>query len=361
MFSGRRLGIARRRRGLSKKGFAELLGIHPRTALRWEEGERLPDEAEAARIADALRFPMDFFFGPDVDEPTVEAASFRALSAMPARDRDAALAAGCFGFMLGDWVEERFNLPGHDLPDLSLETPEGASRVLRERWGIGERPISNMVHLLEAKGVRVFSMVENTRTVDAFSTWRRNKPYVFLNSQKTAERQRFDAAHELGHLIIHKHGGPHGREAEDEAQQFASAFLMPRADVLAVMPVARDLPQLVAAKKRWRVSVAALNHRLHRIGVTTEWQYRTFAVQIQERGYRTAEPNGIPRETSAVWGKVFDALRAEGTTKVRIAQDLGLPVAEVENLVFGLANMLSLEGGAEHPAPSRAKLRVVSG
>lgn len=359
MFSGRRLGLARRRRGLSKKGFAEVLGIHPRTALRWEDGDRLPDEAEATRIADALQFPPGFFFGADIDEPTAEAASFRALSAMPARDRDAALAAGSFGFMLGDWVEERFNLPQHDLPDLSFETPEGAARVLRERWGIGERPINNMVHLLEAKGVRVFSMAENTRTVDAFSTWRRDKAYVFLNSQKTAERQRFDAAHELGHLILHKHGGPHGREAEDEAQQFASAFLMPRADMLAAIPVVRDLPQLVDAKRRWRVSVAALNHRAHRIGLTSEWQYRTFAVQIQQRGFRTNEPNGIPRETSAVWSKVLDALRAEGTTKARIARDLCLPVSEIENLVFGLANMMSLDGTAEHQTPSRGKLRLV--
>lgn len=363
MFSGKRLGIARRRRGLSKKGFAEVLGVHPRTVLRWEDGDRLPDEREAARVAEALAFPLNFFHGPDVDEPTMGAASFRSLSAMPARDRDAALAAGALGFLLGDWVEARFNLPEHDLPDLSLDTPDGAARGLRERWGLGERPVSNMIHLLEAKGVRVFSMVENTRTVDAFSTWRRERAYVFLNSQKSAERQRFDAAHELGHLVLHKHGGPHGREAEDEAQRFASAFLMPEADVLAAVPVVRDLPQLVSLKRRWKVAVAALNVRLHRLGLTTDWQYRMLAVQIQQLGYRTTEPEGIGRETSAVWTKILEALRAEGTTKLAIAQDLALPVAEVENLVFGLANMLTIEGGgaraetAAHPA----RLRLVSG
>lgn len=336
------------------------MGIHPRTAIRWEDGDRLPSELEASRIAELLRFPISFFFGADTDEPTVEAASFRALSSMPARERDAALAAGAFGFLLGDWVEERFNLPAHDLADLSLETPEGAARILREQWGIGERPINNMLHLMEAKGVRVFSMAENTRAVDAFSTWRSERPYIFLNSLKSAEHQRFDAAHELGHLVMHKHGGPHGREAETEANQFASAFLMPQSDVLASIPVVRDLQQLVAAKRRWRVSVAALNHRLHAIGLTSEWQYRTFAVQIQQLGYRTSEPNGLPRETSAVWTKVFDTLRAEGTSKTRIGSELGLPVSEIENLVFGLANMLSLDGGARSYTPGRAKLRVVS-
>ena len=55
-----------------------------------------------------------------------------------------------------------------------------------------------MLHVLEAKGVRVFSLAENTRNVDAFSSWREERPFVFLNMQKTAERSRFDAAHELG-------------------------------------------------------------------------------------------------------------------------------------------------------------------
>jgi Zn-dependent peptidase ImmA (M78 family) len=329
--------------------------------MRWEESDRLPNPQEIQRISHILRFSEDFFFGDDLDEPTVEAASFRSLSTMPARDRDAALAAGSIGFLLDDWVEQRFSLPEHDLEDLSQETPEGAARALREKWSIGERPISHMIHMLEAKGVRVFSLVENTQAVDAFSMWRRNKPYIFLNCQKTAERQRFDAAHELGHLVLHKHGGPHGREAEDEANQFASAFLMPASDVLAIIPHVRDINQMIEAKKRWKVALAALNYRLHRLGASTEWQYRTFCIQIQERGYRKSEPHGIQRETSAVWQKVFDSLRGEKVTKAHIALDLRVPVSEVENLVFGLANMLSFDGEGATTASRKADLRLVVG
>jgi len=383
MFNGKRLSLARRRRGLSKKGFAEALNLHPRTVMRWEDNDRFPSADEVARIADYLRFPEAFFFGGDVDEPAMHAASFRdpssasdndggapviagapsfrSLSAMPARDRDAALAAGAMGYLLGDWVEQRFSLPVHDLDDLSQETPDGAARALREKWSIGERPISNMIHLLEAKGVRVFSLAENTRTMDAFSVWRRDKPYAFLNCHKTPEHQRFDAAHELGHLVLHRHGGPNGREAENEANRFASAFLMPSSDVLAVTPRVRDLNQMITAKRRWRVSLAALNYRLYKLAVTSEWQYRTFCIQIQERGYRSAEPDGIPREISAVWQKVFDALRAEGMTKAHVAVELNLPPAEIENLVFGLTNMLSVEGGAITGSKGRADLRLVSG
>src|ERR1700693_4393291 len=85
--------------------------------------------------------------------------------------------------------------------------------------------------------VFLFSLAENTRNVDAFSCWRNGEPYVFLNTFKSTEHSRFDAAHELAHLVLHKHGGPNqGRAAELEAHAFASSFLMPRDDVLATIP-----------------------------------------------------------------------------------------------------------------------------
>ncbi|WP_419757134.1 ImmA/IrrE family metallo-endopeptidase [Teredinibacter turnerae] len=73
-------------------------------------------------------------------------------------------------------------------------------------------------------------------------------PFVFLNTKKTAERCRFDAAHELGHLVMHCHGAPQGQEAEKEANAFASAFLMPRRSVLANAPRSATLKSLISHK-----------------------------------------------------------------------------------------------------------------
>jgi Zn-dependent peptidase ImmA (M78 family) len=217
-----------------------------------------------------------------------------------------------------------------------------------------------MVHLLESKGVRVFALSENTKSVDAFSLWRRGVPYVFLNTFKTAERSRFDAAHELGHLILHKHGGAHGggQEAEGQANSFASAFLMPRAAVIAKMPRAYSLNQIIQAKRTWRVSALAFNYRLHKVGAVSDWLYRRFNIQLFE-AYGQTEPNGIAREVSLLWEKVFAQLRAERITKHEIAQQLGLPIAEFESLIFGLSRMQSIDGNGIIPSRSRAKLRVV--
>src|ERR1019366_8677635 len=70
-------------------------------------------------------------------------------------------------------LSAKFNLPEPKLIDLSHERdPAAAARTLRQVWALGEQPISNMVRLLELKGVRVFSLAENTKNVDAFSCWR---------------------------------------------------------------------------------------------------------------------------------------------------------------------------------------------
>lgn len=360
MFNPGRLSLARRRRGLTQVGFADAVGITRLTIHRYESGEVEPPKGSLEKLAEALRFPIEFFYGRDLDEPNENSASFRGLTAMTARERDSALAAGALAFMLDDWVHERFELPAVDLLDLSGEDPAMAAQAIRQHWAIGARPIKNMVHLLEAKGVRVFSLVEETRTVDAFSLWRNALPYVFLNTIKSTEHSRFDAAHELGHLLLHKHGGPRGKEIEDEAHRFASAFLMPAADVKATAPKISNVRQLLVLKKRWGVSAFALNYSLHKIGCVSDWQYRQLAIQLTSLGYRQAEPGGLPAEKSVIWQKVFDALRREKTTKQDVARALALPVFEIENLIFRLASMLTLDGGGHGTSKGRADLRVVT-
>jgi Zn-dependent peptidase ImmA (M78 family)/transcriptional regulator with XRE-family HTH domain len=359
MFNPKRLSLARHRRKLSKKGLAEACECDQKTIIRYETGEVEPPRESLETLARVLDFPETFFFGPDLDEAPSEAVSFRSLKTLLVRDRDAALAAGAFAFMLSDWVSERFTLPRPDLLAFKEDTdPEMAARLLRQKWGLGERRVSNMIHLLESKGVRIFSLIEDTRCLDAFSMWRRDTPFIFLNTTMTAERSRFDAAHELGHLVLHRHGAPGGRVAEDQANQFASAFLMPKADVQARLVRVRFLGELVQGKGLWGVSVAALNHRLHRLGILTDWQYRTFCIQINEQ-FGRSEPKGMQKERSILWEKVFAALRAERITKNKIASSLSLPVAELENLVFQLTNMLSIDGQGSGSGKARANLRVV--
>lgn len=338
MFNKNRLSLARKRRRLTAKRLAESTGLSAMTISRLENGENEPDDETVAKLARSLGYPREFFFADDPEFLDLTAVSFRSLSKMSVKERDAAVAAGCLGLKVSDWIEERFALPEANLLDLSYETdPETAARSLRQHWGLGEKPIGNMIGLLETQGVRVFSLSENTASVDAFSFWRDEKPYVFLNNFKSAEHSIFDSAHELGHLVMHKHGGPRfSRSAEHEAHQFAAAFLMPANDVRARIPRLINADVVIKAKARWRVSAMAMAYRLSKLGLLSEWQYKTVCIELGKRGYRKAEPNGVERETSVVWRKLLAQLWSERITKNDIAKALHIPLDEFEGLVWEL-------------------------
>jgi Zn-dependent peptidase ImmA (M78 family)/DNA-binding XRE family transcriptional regulator len=355
-FNYSRLDLARRRRGLTKGALAAAAEISPRNLRAYEKHEYEPDPLTVVRLAEAVDFPKEFFFGPDLDEPDREGASFRSMSRLTARQRDQALGSGALAFALSDWIDRHFDLPAPDIPQFQGLDPETAAEAVREAWGLGERRIPNMVHLLEAHGVRVFSLSEEARTVDAFSQWRNDIPYVFLNTKKTAEHSRMDAAHELGHLVLHSHGGPRGRDAEREAQSFGAAFLIPAGSVQAEAPRRARFDQLVRAKYRWKVSVAALAYRMHRLGLLTDWQFRSVFIELNRRG-RASEPvapgkKPLRQETSQVLGKVFRALRDEKVTKASIAQELRIPLRDLNASVFGLV-LTPLEGSMFPGASSR--------
>lgn len=356
MFNGKRLSLARMRRRLTAKGLADCAGVAALTIARLEKGENQPDGETVAKLSEVLGFPLEFFFADEPPDFDTNAVSFRSLSKMSAKERDAATSAGSLGLELSDWVESRFTLPAPNLIDLSHETnAESASKWLRQHWGLGEKPIGNMIGLLETHGVRVLSLAENTSAVDAFSFWRDAKPYVFLNNFKTAEHSIFDSAHELAHLVMHMHGGPRGqsRSAEREANQFASAFLMPENDVRSRMPPFINVNIVIKAKARWRVSAMAMAYRLHQLAMLTEWQYKSICIELAKRGFRSAEPGGIERETSVILKKVLSQLWSEKTSKNDVADELNLPLDELEGLVWGLT-------GADMAPPVRgSRLNIV--
>jgi Zn-dependent peptidase ImmA (M78 family) len=276
------------------------------------------------------------------------------MSSMTAAQRHAALGAGALAVELSDWIEKHFRLPDPDVPSLRGQSPEAAADAVREGWQLGVKPIRNMVHLLEQHGVRVFSLAEECRQVDAFSVWRAGKPFVFLNTVKSGERSRFDAAHELGHLVLHRHGSPRaGREAEQEADAFASAFLMPRRSILAAGRGFQSVDSLVKLKKEWSVAVTALAYRLHDVGLLSDWHYRTLMIQMSSLGYRTTEPDPIQRETSQVLSKVFKTMRERGWSRAQLANELDVNPIDIDALVFGLA-FVALPGGRTETKSERA-------
>ena len=361
IFQAHRLVLARQRRALNKAQLAKSAGLTPQMISAYEQDRKAPPIETIDKLALALDFPISFFYAESSDLLPRDAASFRSLARMKVSQANAALAAGSICMELNRWFEERFALPDAALPDLDpgYVDAEGAAAHIRAAWGIGDAPITNVLHLLESHGIRVFALPTDHREVDAFSFWDEpeNTPFILLGTHKTPERAIFDLAHELGHLVMHRdHAAPRGRDEEKQADQFASTFLMPKGDVHAASPQFPNLATLVTLKHRWKVSTAALNYRLHDLGLLSDWHYRSLCIEISRMG-RDRELNSLPREQSQMLGKVLGLLREDSTTREDIARELHLYQADVDAVLAGLV-IGSVAGSGETVRQARPNLRL---
>ncbi|MEV8529588.1 ImmA/IrrE family metallo-endopeptidase [Streptomyces sp. NPDC052000] len=185
-------------------------------------------------------------------------------------------------------------------------------------------------------------------------------PYILLNTRKSSERGRFDVAHELGHLVLHSGPqSPSGLAAEAAADAFASAFLMPKAGILAQQLDQPSLERLLSAKRRWGVSAMALAYRLRTLGQLSEWKYHQTVKQLSQMGYRRGEPgSNLTRESSQILTKVFEALRAAHMSHFDVARAMKIYPEELNDFVFGLTP-IGFNGGEHRTAAVRPALQLV--
>ena len=115
------------------------------------------------------------------------------------------------------------------------------------------------------------------------------------------------------------------------------------------------MAQLVSAKRRWGVSVAALARTAFDAKLISDWHYRDLCRQISMLGYRSTEPASIEREKSVLWRMVFDQLWKDGFTKQTIASELRIPLDEIESLIGELVTQQPPKPKAERPV-----LKIVS-
>jgi Zn-dependent peptidase ImmA (M78 family)/transcriptional regulator with XRE-family HTH domain len=343
-FNPHRLRLARERRALTKEALAGLCGVSRRAVSDWEAGR--VENPPVEQIAVVLDFPEAFFYMEDLDEVRLDAVSFRALTSMSQRQINRVLANASMIRAFADWIDERYRTPLTDIPSIEELTasqhanepsPVDSAGAMRNIWSLGKKPIPDMLALLESRGVRVFGLGIEDREVDAFSLWHGRHAYIFLNVSKSSERLRFDLAHELGHLCMHRGIRTNrSRQYELDANTFASNFLMPKAGLLPQISGPPRLNDVFVLKKSWRVSVTAMVRRLHQLGRISDWQYRTWMIDLSERGFRTSEPDGIDRERSSLLRQVMTLSREDGWSLDRISRELGVPRSDLSSALMGL-------------------------
>jgi Zn-dependent peptidase ImmA (M78 family)/transcriptional regulator with XRE-family HTH domain len=313
-FEPQQVTFARELRGMTKKELSERIRKTPSAVSQIERGIIRPDLETFVRISMALQTPTTFFmktsYGPPIDLNCCHFRAKRATS-LVLRKQSARM-----GEILINFIEllERKGVvfPGESISSFncSPETPhhiEKAAADLRAHWGLGLGPIPNIVRLVESKGIIVLPLFQPCVEVDAYSTWRGNRPCILMSMSKTASRARFDIAHELGHLVLHEDAPTGDVQTERQAHRFASAFLAPRESFLRECPRSWSLEAFRKLKFRWKISISALLYRARELGCLSASTYQRAMVQISPM--RTDEGPEWDMERPALIEQALELLR----------------------------------------------------
>ena len=301
LFDRSRLTLARNLAGLRKSDLASLLGKSATAVAAWESGAKRPTAATVAQLALSLSVDPGFFAARADDVAALSSnPHFRSLRSTSQLARDQAFAYGQLAVDIAMSLEKHVEFPAVSVPCLAApadgpdDDPERAAQLVREQWGMGDGPAGHLVRLLEHHGVLVVFSPPQAAAVDAYSFDSRLRPVVVLNPiKRDYYRQRFDVAHELGHLVMHADAEPGGRIVEEQANRFASELLMPAAQIRGLLPATMGgnvWVTLARLKEQWGVSMQALLYRARRLGRLGDVSHRNAMTTISARGWRRDEP-----------------------------------------------------------------------
>lgn len=343
-FDPSRLTLARQLAGLRKVDLATEIEMAPASVSAWESGAQRPNATAIAKLSLALQVGPQFFQPVGMRDSAVVPSTphFRSLRATSQRAQDQAYAYGRLASDIARLLEKTVEFPSVRLPSLpvdgseiSIGAAEAVARKARESFGLPSGPVDNLIRLAENAGVLVVFSAPQTASIDAYSFESPSRPVIVLNPEKDDYyRQRFDVAHEFGHLIMHADAEPGGRIVEDQAQRFAAEFLMPAEEIIAWLPKTttdKGWSRLAELKEHWGVSMQALLYRARSLDVMSDITYRNAMITISQRGWRRAEPGGVSiLEMPSLLPRAVEVLERAGIAAEQIVRGPGLPQSVFE-------------------------------
>lgn len=305
---GKRLSVARKRRGLTQDQVAEHLGVSRPTFIAIEKGTRLPRADELLKLAELYGRSVHELVRPDAPavelQPHLRAAINVALE--DSGELDAALDE--LERFAADYraLERLLNAPllstyPPEIPIPSkgnvVEWAEDAAVRERVRLGLGDQPVLALRDLLEAEvGLRIFYWGLPSSVSGFYAYSAESGPCLLVNRKHPPERRRATIAHEYGHFLTDRYkpgvnylAGPQRKPISERfVEAFGMAFLMPRTGVRRhVAEIIRStndfqVADLCRLAELFFVSVQAMALRLEQLGLISEGAYES----LMERGFK---------------------------------------------------------------------------
>lgn len=348
-FQPQRLLQLRTNAMLTQTQLAELIPCSKSNISKWEKGGSIPEASNLNRLSEIFSVQVSWFFESPIFSSTSQPSFFRAQNRTPKAARDIARIRLDWAEEISYKLQESLEFPNINLPSVSgnvttLEDYDIEQLALecRKLWNLGLYTIPDLINSMESNGVIVTQGELNFLKMDGVSRWSEvdGHPYVFLCLDKAnGFRSRFDAAHELGHIIMHRHLSEseyqqHYHLLEQQAHRFASAFLLPAPSFT------RDiryptLENFLALKSKWKVSVAAMIHRTIDLELINEQTALRLWKARSARGWVKKEPLDdelIIEKPKLLQRSIFMLVENKILDKESIKNILGVPEAVTEEL-----------------------------
>ncbi|MBK8011731.1 MAG: helix-turn-helix domain-containing protein [Deltaproteobacteria bacterium] len=311
----RRLRDARK---LSQADVAERAKLSRVAYGNIESGTAQPKVETLLRISEVLGVKLQELLTPT---RALKAVRFRALKRMTSREQ-VLVSVGRrledyaeLEQMLNDRAEFRLEKLVRDLAKMrpSADRARAAAERARHALGLGpDASIRDICGLLDERGgVKVLPMRLASDAFFGLSVAKEDGgPAVVVNvwDRISVERWIFTAAHEFGHLLLHLGAydvakTEESKEEEDEANRFASHFLMPPDVFAREWNEARGLglvDRVLKVKRIFRVSYRTVLYRLseQKAHGKSIWQQFQFAYKARfgQSLLKSDEPQGLPPE-----------------------------------------------------------------
>jgi Zn-dependent peptidase ImmA (M78 family)/transcriptional regulator with XRE-family HTH domain len=348
LFDGQRLRLAREALELTQRDLAAAINyqVTPAALSQFEKGDTKPSAATLACLAVATGFPLRFFAtDPTVGEVATVDGFFRSLRSTGARQRRRHRALAELVRLVVAGLQHHVRLPEPDVPRIPIRADAtraevaAVARQVRATWELPPGPIGHVIRTVERHGAVATRLLLDSDTVDAFSVPFPDWPVIVLGADKgQADRSRWDASHELGHLVMHDPDPHRSRHLEAQANWFAAELLLPADQIAEELPVTVDWTRLAELKVRWGVSMTALLQQAKALGVLSESAYVQALKTMSTRGWNRREPVRLPyAESPVLLARALELAGRQGATLATLADEIGLTADRISRIVGGAA------------------------
>ncbi len=306
-----RIKLARESRGYSQSSLSKLLETISQSMLsKIEKGFAECSIETLNELSSVLNYPISFFYKKQQAYYIKEFYYRKNLSTTITKNKileaKVNILSGHISELL-DNVEIDVDLPYTDIKEYDL-TPDRFAEQVRTYFKIPKGPINDLINVLEKKGIIVHELdFDETFKFSGinFHT-KEGVPVILVNANHSNSRKLFTISHELGHLLMHEKFivSDNMKIIEDEANCFASNFLMPRSDIKADLYGLTD-SKLGSLKRYWKVSIQALIYRAKDLGCISPDQYRRWVTKISYYGWRKKEPFEFPISEPNLLSKIM--------------------------------------------------------